>query len=175
MAKEFTQNWFCDPRQSNLPTHWPYALNENNLQLIFETLEEDSNLMLDEISNILEDLTDKKPCISTLQSTITKQLNYSLKKGQTVDPWQSKEQQAEYARRVANLPSQVFLDKVGMNERDVVHTHLRAPMTSLIQGGGYQPAYSICSSFLFYFCVFGFIAIDDHKRLQSQKKFKFIF
>ncbi|EGF99051.1 uncharacterized protein MELLADRAFT_113045 [Melampsora larici-populina 98AG31] len=139
VCKRSTQRWqkilletgsVIRDKATYLRTGPPYALNEHDLQLIFEILEEDSTLMLDEISDILEDLTEKKPCISTLQSTITKRLNYSLKKGQTVDPRQSEEQRAEYARRVANLPSQylVFLDEVGVNERDVVCTHLRAPV-----------------------------------------------
>lgn len=102
--------------------------NDDDLVVLHDVIQEDPTLFLDEIQDIMHQLIDKKPCISSIFNTIKKRLNFTFKKGGTVDPRQSIEMQAAFSRRMAAMPSQylVFLDEVGANEQDIYRKYIRS-------------------------------------------------
>lgn len=120
VSKRSTQRWVANVRNTGHVNRDPasyedkgpdFVFDEDDLQTIFEVLEEDPTLTLDEIRDIMFELTEKLAGISTIHETIVKRLGYTVKTGLTVDHRQSEEQRSAFAQRVENLPSQylVFL------------------------------------------------------------------
>ncbi|EGF98775.1 uncharacterized protein MELLADRAFT_113245 [Melampsora larici-populina 98AG31] len=102
--------------------------DDDDLVVLHDVIQEDPTLYLDEIQDIMHQLVNKKPCIASIAKTIEKKLNFTFKKGGTVDPRQSLEMQGIFSRRIGAMPSQymVFLDEVGANERDIFRKYIRS-------------------------------------------------